>query len=123
MVIYMTKMTYAEAIAMVLEMDNVKANEALTEKLEALQNSLQKKASSKDKKPTARQKENESIKATLLDIFKAEPNRLFSVTELCKMYTEEELSNQKMSALLRQMVSANLIERVEEKRKAFFTLV
>lgn len=36
---------------------------------------------------------------------------------------ESPLSNQKVSALLKQMVEEGLIERIEDKRKAFFRIV
>lgn len=122
MVIFMTKMTYVDALTMVLAMEDVKANDALTDKLKALQNSLAKKGSSKDKKPTAKQKENEGIKARILALMEAEPTRLFTVTELCKAFEEADISNQKMSALLRQLIAEGKVDRVEEKRKAFFSL-
>ena len=52
-----------------------------------------------------------------------EANRLYTVTELIKEIPAcAELTNQRVSALLRQMMP-ELVERVEEKRKAYFRKV
>jgi predicted transcriptional regulator len=52
------------------------------------------------------------------------PNRLYTVTEIQKEVAEcAELSNQRVSALLRQMVADGVVIRTEDKRKAYFSLV
>ena len=124
MVIFMTttKMTYATALDMVLAIDEVKANDELVEKLTALKTSVSKKSTSKSGKPTAKQKANEEIKEKILALMATEPNRLFTISEICKMYTDEELSNQKVSALMRQLVVEGSVDRVEDKRKAYFSV-
>ena len=125
MVIFMTttKMTYATALDMVLAIEEVKANDELVEKLTALKTSVSKKSTSKSGKPTAKQKANEEIKAKILALMaSAEPNRLFTISEICKMYTDEELSNQKVSSLMRQLVAEGKADRVEDKRKAYFSV-
>ena len=124
MVIYMTttKMTYATALDMVLAIEEVKANDELVEKLTALKTSVSKKASSKSGKPTAKQKANEEIKAKIIQLMATEPNRLFTISEICKIYTDEELSNQKVSSLMRQLVAEGKADRVEDKRKAYFSV-
>ena len=124
MVIFManTKMTYATALDMVLAIDEVKANDELAEKLTALKESVSKKSTSKSNKPTAKQKANEEIKEKLMEIFSAEPTRLFTISEICKLYTDEELSNQKVSSLIRQLVAENKVKRTEDKRKAYFSI-
>ena len=124
MVIFMTttKMTYATALDMVLAIEEVKANDELVEKLTALKTSVSKKSTSKSGKPTAKQKANEEIKEKILALMATEPNRLFTISEICKMYTDEELSNQKVSALMRQLVVEGSVDRVEDKRKAYFSV-
>ena len=124
MVIFManTKMTYATALDMVLAIDEVKANDELTEKLIALKESISKKSTSKSNKPTAKQKANEEIKDKLMEILFAEPTRLFTISEICKLYTDEELSNQKVSSLIRQLVTEDKVKRTEDKRKAYFSI-
>lgn len=124
MVIFManTKMTYATALDMVLAIDEVKANDELAEKLIALKESVSKKSTSKSNKPTAKQKANEEIKEKLMEILFAEPTRLFTISEICKLYTDEELSNQKVSSLIRQLVAEDKVKRTEDKRKAYFSI-
>ena len=124
MVIFManTKMTYATALEMVLAIDEVKANDELAEKLTALKESVSKKSTSKSNKPTAKQKANEEIKEKLMEILFAEPTRLFTISEICKLYTDEELSNQKVSSLVRQLVAEDKVKRTEDKRKAYFSI-
>jgi DNA-binding HxlR family transcriptional regulator len=52
-----------------------------------------------------------------------EPDRLYMVSEMMKVLPScAELSNQKLSALLRQMVTEGTIVRTEDKRKAYFSL-
>ena len=124
MVIFManTKMTYANALEMVLAIDEVKANDELTEKLIALKESVSKKSTSKSNKPNAKQKANEEIKEKIMEILFAEPTRLFTISEICKAYTDEELSNQKVSSLVRQLVAEDKVKRTEDKRKAYFSI-
>ena len=124
MVIFManTKMTYTTALEMVLAIDEVKANDELTEKLIALKESVSKKSTSKSNKPNAKQKANEEIKEKIMEILFAEPTRLFTISEICKSYTDEELSNQKVSSLVRQLVAEDKVKRTEDKRKAYFSI-
>lgn len=113
----MTKITYVEALAAVIPATEDKA---VREKLEALKASLEKKSSSKSaRKPTATQKANESHKEVILASM--EEGRRYTITEMCKEFPfTEELSNQRVSALITQMKRADLVERVEEKGKAYF---
>ena len=51
------------------------------------------------------------------------PNRLYTVTEIQKEIAEcAELSNQRVSALLRQMKEDGIVTRTEDKRKAYFSI-
>ncbi len=75
-----------------------------------------------DKKPTKTQKENEAIKTVILESM--EPDRLYSISEMLKEFPAcADMSNQKLSSLVRQMVTDKQVERLEEKRKAFFRKV
>ena len=75
-----------------------------------------------DKKPTKTQQANENIKATVLESM--EDNRLYSISEMLKAFPVcADMSNQKLSSLVRQMVADKQVERIEEKRKAFFRKV
>lgn len=76
---------------------------------------------SAEKKPTAQQTANESIKTAIAEGM--EPNRLYTVTEIQKEIAEcAELSNQRVSALLRQMKEDGIVTRTEDKRKAYFSI-
>ena len=77
---------------------------------------LEKKNGSR--KPTKAQEENANIKTAILD-FMVE-GKSYTVTEIQKGVGLE--SNQKASALIRQLKEANLVVRKEEKGKAYFTL-
>ena len=79
------------------------------------------KKNSAEKKPTAVQVANEGIKSAILEGM--EPNRLYTITELIKEIPEcADMTNQRVSALVRQLKDDGKVERVEEKRKAYFRL-
>ena len=82
------------------------------------------KKNSADKKPTAKQEANATIKSAILTVMEANPNQMFTVSELMKKVPglPEDMSNQRMSALVRQMVEAGLVKRTEVQRKAYFSL-
>ena len=76
------------------------------------------KKNSADKKPTAKQEENKGIQQAILDGMA--DNRLYTITEIQKEVAEcTELTNQRISAIVRQMVGVS-VERIEDKRKAYF---
>lgn len=77
-----------------------------------------------DRKPTAQQTANEGIKQAILD--NMTENRLYTISEMVKEFPEcAELSNQRMSALLKQMYDCEnpLIKKIVDKRKTYFQLV
>ena len=77
-----------------------------------------------DRKPTANQIANEGIKQAILDHMTE--NRLYTIGEMCKEFPEcAELTNQRMSAILKQMVEAEnpAVEKIVDKRKTYFRLL
>ena len=79
------------------------------------------KKNSSEKKPTAQQIANGGVKTAIAEGMK--PNRLYTITEIQKEIPEcAEMSNQRISALVRQMVADGIIVRTEDKRKAYFSL-
>ena len=79
------------------------------------------KKNSADKKPTAQQMANDGIKTAIAEGMA--PNRLYTVTELIKEIPEcAELTNQRVSALLRQMIADGVIVKTVDKRKSYFQL-
>lgn len=77
------------------------------------------KKNSSEKKPTAQQVANEGLKSVILNVL-TENGGLMTITDIQKSCAElSELSNQRVSAIVRQMVGIS-VERVEDKRKAYF---
>ena len=69
---------------------------------------------------TKTQKENEILKEKIVETLK-ELNKFSTITEIQENNIElANLSNQKISALLKQLVDTNVIERVVDKKKAYF---
>ena len=116
----MTKMTQKNAIAYVL--DNCELPTDVAEKLAGMKAQLEKRSERKgEKKPTKTQVANEGFKAVIVE--NMEPGRLYTITELAKeMPFGEELSTQRVSALITQLKKAGTIIRTEDKRKAYFSL-
>ena len=119
-----TKLTKAQKFAMIANIPEVANNPMLAEFI-AHEQALLAKKNSAEKKPTAQQEANATIKADVLAVMEANPNQLFTVSELLKKVPNlpDTMTNQRMSALVRQMVDAGQVKRTEDKRKAFFSLV
>ena len=116
------KMTYSLALSAVLNGEPI--TEEVRERLEALKASVEKKNASSTKTLTATQKLNEGFKADIVDYLSADPNRMFSVSELMKEIPSlADLTNQKVSALMRQLVLDEKVERIEDKRKTYFRAI
>ena len=76
---------------------------------------LGKKSSYKSSKPTKRQVENEEIKSRIAEILTDEGQ---TVTEILAQLGDENLTNQRVSALLRQMT----VHKEVVKGKSLFSL-
>ena len=69
---------------------------------------------------TKTQKDNEILKEKIVETLK-ELNKFSTITEIQESNAElADLSNQKISALLKQLVDTNVIEKVIEKKRAYF---
>lgn len=119
-------MTKREKFEMLANLTEVKSNPMLMEFIEHEMELLAKKNTS-EKKPTAKQTQNEAIKANILSVLT--DGKVMTVTDLLKNVPDlpEDMTNQRMSALLRQMYNkdnlsdpAYPLTRIEEKRKAYF---
>lgn len=113
------KMTKREMFEMIKANHNLSADEIafINHELELLA-----KKNSAEKKPTAVQVANEGIKADILEGM--EVGKKYTITDLMKEIPAcAELSNQRVSALVRQLVTDGSVERTEEKRKAYFSKV
>lgn len=112
----MTKREYFAILTDMVEVSEV-ANKAdvlgfIAHEVELLDRKSAKSGQTKTQKENVAVKEN--IKAALAEFGKA-----VTVSEIM---TKVDLSNQKISALLRQMVKAGEVVRTEEKKKAYFAL-
>ncbi len=107
----MTKMTYAIALDNAI---NGNITEEVREKLEALKTQLAKRNSG-ERKPTKTQRENEGLKEDIW-AFVSE-NGAKRAGDVAGHFN---ISGQKASALLKQLVDAERLERFTEKRVTFF---
>ena len=105
---------YEEIIEMAISLDNKEIVKFCQDRIEKLEHKT-----NGEKKMTKTQEENEVLKETLLSVITEEPQ---IITELQEKAGLQELSNQKVSALLKQLVEEKKIEREVIKRKAHFKL-
>lgn len=114
------KLTKAQKFAILAELPAVKADPMLSEFI-AHEVELLAKKNSAEKKPTAQQEANAVIKANVLTVLADGEKR--TVSELLKLVPDlpDTMTNQRMSALVRQMVDAGEVIRTEDKRKAYFS--
>lgn len=114
------KMTNLVAMETALEI--VKKNggsDELIEKLEKIRESFQKKK--EEKKKTGTQLENEKLKESIVFFLTTSKGKKFTATELTKeLAVLAELSNQRVTSLLTSLVKDSKVERMVEKRKAYF---
>ena len=123
----MTKLTNVLALEMVLGMKEVQANVELVEKLTKMKEQFEKKNKSSvgadgKKVLTAEQKKNEGLKEIILEVLTRyeEPKQ---VKEL--IAENEELSSytgQKISALITQLLKAEKVVKVVDKKASKFQL-
>ena len=104
---------YEEIIEMATSLDNKEIVEFCEDRIEKLEH----KAT--NGKLTKTQEENLVLKETLLSAITDEPQ---TITELQEKSGLQDLSNQKVTALLRQLIEAEKIVRTVDKRKAHFKL-
>lgn len=115
----MKKMTKREKFEMLMAISEVKSNPVLSEFI-AHELELLAKKNTSEKKPTAVQVANEGLKQTIMDVL-MENGGMMTVTDIQKSCEElSELSNQKVSALVRQLKDDGKVEKIEDKRKSYF---
>ena len=114
------KITKRERFNSLLSLSEVQANADLVAFIEHEIELLDKKNSS-EKKLTVQQIANEGIKNAIVEGM--EENRLYTVTEIIKEIAEcNELTNQRVSALLRQLIYEGKIVKNVDKHKYYFHL-
>ena len=111
----LTKKDYFSQLKEIVK-DNVELVNFINHEIEL----LDKKASSKT--PSKTQIANESIKDKIVSVL-VEMARPATITDIQENSNElAELSNQKISALLTQLVNAEIVVRTVDKKKAYFTV-
>jgi hypothetical protein len=115
MVDTMKKMTKREMFNQIMEKLTDQAEiDFIAHEIELLEN----KAGA-HRKPTATQVANESLKVVILNYLETVDSA--SVTDVQK-YIGNDITNQKVSALLKQLVESNQVNKFYEKRKAYFSV-
>ena len=113
------KMTKMQKFEMLSQLDAVKSDPVLSEFV-AHEMELLVKKNSAEKKPTAQQVANASVQTAILNGM--ESGRAYTITDIIKEIPEcADLTNQRVSALVRQLVDSGAVVRTEDKRKAYFS--
>ena len=113
------KITKREVIGMMMNEEVVKANPTYVAYLENELALLDKKA--QNKKATKTQEQNKGIKTTILKVLATIGSG--TVTDIQNGNEElSALSNQKVSALVRQLVESGEVVKTTDKKKSIFSL-
>jgi ABC-type Na+ transport system ATPase subunit NatA len=114
----MEKMTNKKALNYVLA--NYEVPTEVKEKIEGMIAQLDKKSGA-ERKPTATQKENVAYADAIVTYLK-DTGKSLTISDIIKEVAEvSELTNQRVSAIVRQLKDAGTLLRTEEKRKAYFS--
>jgi hypothetical protein len=113
-------MTKRENFAELRKLAVASKNEELVAFIDHEVELLNKKNSYKSTKPTKTQRENEDLKVVLVGAMTAEPMTISDIQDADA--TLGELSNQKISALLTQLIEDGKVVKSVVKRKAYFAL-
>ena len=113
-------MTKRENFAELRKLAVASKNEELVAFIDHEVELLNKKNSYKSTKPTKTQRENEDLKVVLVGAMTAEPMTISDIQDADA--TLGALSNQKISALLTQLIEDGKVVKSVVKRKAYFAL-
>ena len=117
-----TKMTYKTAIEYAIRNLPADAPAEVTDKLQALIESLAKKSGT-ERKPTATQVANEGYKAAIMEYLSdvAEPKTVGDI--LKEVPAVAGFSTPKVSALMKQLNEGGMVERLTDKRRTYFKAI
>lgn len=114
------KMTNRKALQYVLDNFAEAMPDDVTEKVKAMAASLDHKATNPNRKPTEKQKENANLQTVILDYLR-ESGAHATCTELGKTIAElDGMNNQRISALLKALVTAGTVGKETVKGKSVF---
>ena len=116
------KMTHKDYFTALLDMPEVMNYPGMTEFIEGRIAALEKKASA-PKKEIEADKAKDGIKASVLTFLQDNCDKQYTITQLMKEVPglPADISNQKLTALVRQLLLAELVDKVVEKRVSYFT--
>ena len=115
-----TKMTQEKALVFALELEAIKDNKEVADKLTDMLEAVRNKRTNKTMSKT--QIENEDLKSLILVVM--ESGKCYTCTMLMKELNDERItSQQKMSALLNALVKENKVEKIIDKKSTFFKRV
>ena len=120
----MTEKKITQKMALNYVIENCSVPEDIKEKLEKMLEQVEKKSANGSKSMTATQKANAELATAIVEDM--EDNRLYTVTEMLKVLDclkGKEYTNQKISAIVSNLVKDGMVERVVDKRKSYFRKV
>lgn len=119
--------TKREYYTILLGIEAVASNPELKAFIENELELLAKKSSGGTGKVTAKQNQNGVYKNDILAYLGSEEDKTATITEMWKniesLANDETMTNQRVSALVRQLIEEQRVERVVDKRVAYFKLV
>lgn len=116
----LTKKDYFKMVAGAIENSNVENKAELQSFISHEIELLEKKAQAKSTAETAKQKENNELMQVIYEVL-ADNGNAMTITEIQAEDTRlAELSNQRISALLKKLKDDEKIVRTELKKKAYF---
>ena len=119
----MEKFTKRNALTALLALSEVQADDRLVKFCEN-EIALLDKKNGTAKKPTEKQTQNEAYKTDIVSYLSSVAPAHKSISEIWENVPElsecKEMTGQRISALLTQLIKAGEVVRVEEKRKAYF---
>jgi len=115
------KITKVDRFNQLMALEEVKANADLMAFIEHEIELLQKKSASK--KPTKKNEENEVLKSKIVEVLSTFENGA-TVSEILSASEDfNGMSNQKISALVRQLVLDGTVVKTTDKKKSIFSVV
>lgn len=120
--IKVTKKDNFNALRAIVEATDVANKSTLLDFIDNELELLAKKANSAKSKPSKAQAENDTIKTLILAAL-AKSDTALTITEFqTKFEIFAEYSNQKMSALFKQLVDSGMVEKTVVKKKSYFAI-
>ena len=114
------KMTKKDYFKELLNIEVIASNESLVDFINHELELLDRKSSKSTLSKT--QVENNSIKDIIVSVLQ-ESAKPMTITDIQASNEDlKELSNQKISALLKQLVDTDLVERIVDKKKTYFQI-